>query len=275
MSRPITPLNRRGLHPVKLSGPPPKMEWLCLSQLVVNDEYQRHLSEKSITLIRHLVENFTWRQVRPAAVTPVGGGLYEILDGQHLAVAAATHGGIDAIPCFIVETASQMERAAAFVGLNQDRVNMTPMQIFHAKVKAGDEEAMAVVEGVAKAGGKVLKYPPPFGRYKIGDAMCCGALIDVARSKGVNGVARVCAIAIAARRAPVSALLVKALRRVLWSGAFDVMPSDVSIALYLLGQDQTALERKVRDEARMLRVTDRQASGVKILSSWIVEGASK
>lgn len=113
-------------------GDKPELVWLPLSALVVNDSYQRSLSDKSIRVIRKIVASFNWARIKALSVTDIGGGRYEVIDGQHTAIAAATHGEILELPCVVTAERSVQERAADFVGLNRDRLTMTPMQVFFA-----------------------------------------------------------------------------------------------------------------------------------------------
>jgi len=232
-------------------GPRPDFDWIPLDRLRVNDQYQRQIGKRSITLIRALVRGFDWTHVRPATVTPTGDGNFEILDGQHLATAAATHGSIPAIPCFIVTTETAQQRAAAFVGLNRDRVAMTSLQIFYADLLAGDDVANAAQDGVTLAGGRVLRAPPPAGRYVIGDTVSPLAIRKVAKAKGKAGVRRIFRIAIDARRAPVGAVLISALARLLWTRTYhNPRPSDLAISSFLLSVDQASLELIARNRAK-------------------------
>ncbi len=63
------------------------------STLLVDERYQRGLSERSIKLIRKIVSEWDWRAFKPPVVVDVGAGL-EVIDGQHTAIGAATHGGM-------------------------------------------------------------------------------------------------------------------------------------------------------------------------------------
>lgn len=213
--RPVTPLKADGLTP-SVPGEAPELVWLALDQLVINDAYQRHVSDKSVRLIRRMVERFDWGRVKALSVVRLEDGRFEVIDGQHTAIAAATHGKIAALPCLVTSGKSLEARSADFVSLNRDRLSMTPMQVFYAELAAGDELAVDVARGVELAGGRVLRYPPPFAKFAVGDALCVGQLRQLARAGGVVYVRRAVAICVEGRCAPVKAVTLKALQQLLW-----------------------------------------------------------
>lgn len=103
----------------------PELRWLSPEQLRVDGRYQRDLSERSIRLIHRIVGDFDWRRFKPPIVTPVAGGdAYEVIDGQHSAIAAASHPAVSRIPVLVVAQPDLAGRARAFVGHNRDRVAM-------------------------------------------------------------------------------------------------------------------------------------------------------
>ncbi len=256
--RPVTPLKSDGLTPSVLEGPAPELVWLALDRLVINDAYQRHISEKSVTLIRRMVERFDWGRVKALSVARLEDGRYEVIDGQHTAIAAATHGQIDALPCLVTSGKSLEARSADFVSLNRDRLSMTPMQVFYAELAAGEELAVDVARGVELAGGRVLRYPPPFAKFAIGDALCVGQLRTLARAGGVAYVKRAVKICVEGRCAPVKAVTLKALQQLLWGksgfGALTVRQGgDLALA--------EALKRHGQEGLIAVAMRRREASG--------------
>ena len=111
----------------------------------------------------------------------IGGGLH-VIDGQHTAIAAASHPGIETIPVMIVDAPEQVERARAFMGHNRDRVAITTTQLFHAAVAAGDPDAVTVQQICERAGARVLKNPPPNGTYDVGDTVAVKSLLVMANA---------------------------------------------------------------------------------------------
>lgn len=259
---PIKPLAFADLGPAEV-GSPPTLEWIKLSALRVNHQYQRHLSERSVTLIRSIVRGFDWSHLKPLSVIDLGDGTYEVLDGQHTATAAATHGGIDEVPCYVVGARSLREHAGAFVALNTHRVAVTPLQSFWARVVAGDEIASAVAEAAERADCTILRKPPTQARYRPGDCVAVGALMKVVVAKGVPGCARVLKIARQAQLAPILTEHIKALRALLWSSQYAGTVSDQRLAL-TLRRDNQALLAEAREARRETRQPLWQALAVAI-----------
>ncbi|EAP89149.1 hypothetical protein OA2633_00110 [Oceanicaulis sp. HTCC2633] len=225
-----------------------------LDQLYVDRAYQRDLSERSVTLIRQIVAGFDWARARPAVGVRHEDGRVELLDGQHLATAAASHGGVTEIPVLVVSDRTQAEKADAFVSLNRDRVAMTPLSVFRAALVAGDPVAVAVADGLERAGARMLMRPPPQGRYEIGDTVAVGAMRDVAKAKGPVGLARLAGIAVTARRAPITTMLVRALALCLWSREYAGDVKDDAYAAALLASSQIELESDARANARARKI---------------------
>lgn len=128
---------------------------------------------------------------------------------------------------------------------------MTPMQVFYAELAAGEEIAGDVARGVALAGGRVLRYPPPFARFAVGDALCVGQLRTLARAGGVAYVKRAVAICVEGGCAPVKAVTLKALQGLLWGKSGGLPGSDLGLAEALKRHGQEALialaaERRAR-----------------------------
>lgn len=228
----IKPINRYCLTPRAMEdiGPAPALEWLPLEALVVDHSYQRRISERSITVIRGAVERFDWAAVKALSVIDLGNGTYEVIDGQHTAIAAATHGGIKCLPALICAARSRREKANAFVQVNTSRVAMTPLQIFWAQVEAGDAEAEAVVAGADKANARILRYPPANGCFREGDTMSIAALRKIARRKGKAGVARVLRLGVQCKLAPIGVTFVRAVEEIIWAkGGAATHPTDPEI----------------------------------------------
>ena len=127
----VRALNLAGVEPHKAPGADPVFEWIDPKTLLVDEVYQRSLSDRSIVLIRKIVSQWDWRRFKPPICARTDAGL-EVIDGQHTALAAATHPEVFDIPVMIVDAADQGARARAFVGHNRDRLGITPAQIHFA-----------------------------------------------------------------------------------------------------------------------------------------------
>jgi len=256
--RPILPISAPGLARAEV-GKRPELRWISLDRLVVNERYQREISKRSINLIRRIVRDWSWDRVRPAVVVPMPDEKFEVLDGQHLAVGAATHGGIAEIPCLVVTPGSNEGLAAAFVGLNRDRVCMTPQQVFRAELEAGDPVCLAVRDGVLSGGGEILLRPPARGRFEIGQTVAVGALKAVARIKGRAGVARVVRCGIAMRLGPISTVFVQAMKELFWAREYAGELEDGAYTAAVLRIGASVLDGRASERAKRLKIPKRSA----------------
>lgn len=263
--RPVIAIKAPDVTPSAL-GEPPSLVWVSLDQLVINDAYQRHISERSVTLIRRMVARFDWGRVKALSVVDIGGGKYEVIDGQHTAIAAATHGRIEALPCLLTRGKDQNERAADFVSLNRDRLTMTPLQVFFAELAAGDEIATDVVQGATAGGGKVLRYPPPFARYQVGDLLCLGELRKLAAEGGPAYVKRAVSVCIAARCAPIKAMTLKVVAALIWGGGPPIQDELIADVIRVHGQDELVSRARAMMMDRGGRVQDLMARLIRELA---------
>lgn len=253
---PITPIKASDLKKGK-PGPPPRLEWIPIERLRINRAYQRDLSEQSVRLIRRTVENWSWSRVKALSVAPIadyrpagpGDELYEVRDGQHTAIAALTRGDIRELPCLVGEAGSIEESAAAFVGLNTDRVGLTSLQIFWGRVVAGETDPVLVAKGVHDAGGRIPRSQPgATNTHRPGDVIAVKRLEAVAAKQGDAGVARIVKLGIACGLAPVQQEFIFACGELMW-GAHAGVVDDKTIERIVVGQ---TLARLLSD-ARVLR----------------------
>jgi hypothetical protein len=208
--RSIVALPMPGVQPAAVTKAPLVFKWVDPKSLFVEEAYQRGLSERSVKMIRRYVGGWDWRGFKPPIVMLDEQDRMVVLDGQHTAIAAASHGGLPQIPVMLVPTGTLQQRARAFIGHNTDRLAPTPMQLFFASIEAGDDVASAVTAGVAKGGGRVCRTPPPNGQWKPGDTIAIAALRKLAEAKGKAGVARVTRLLVEAGRAPLRGDEIKA-----------------------------------------------------------------
>lgn len=141
----------------------PALQWALVSQLQVDDTYQRSAqSDGSMTLIRKIAVHWNWdlcqplvvsRRVSPASSTGgVGQTEYFVIDGQHRLLAAKARGDINQLPCVVVDYASAAAEAASFVQLNQLRRPLTRLEVFKASLAGGDADAEAIAAAITGAG---------------------------------------------------------------------------------------------------------------------------
>lgn len=139
-----------------------ELKWIPLEQIVIDPVYQRDVGAAGKKNIKQIVERFHWALFLPVIVARRGLNLYAAIDGQHRAIAALTHGGIGAVPCWIIPADPLME-AHAFAVINGAVTALNPLHVFRAKVAAGNAEACRIVE-VAKAAGVTIMANPTAGQ---------------------------------------------------------------------------------------------------------------
>lgn len=161
--RPIQKMQLPGIEPAKLGKVEPVFERAKPETLHVDETYQRNLSERSVTLIRRIVANWDWARFKPPVVVRAPGKKFHVIDGQHTAIAAASHPEIDSIPVMVVDAPNVEDRARAFIGHNRDRITVTPNQLYIAAVAAGDPDAVTVQQVCERAGVRILRLPPGGG----------------------------------------------------------------------------------------------------------------
>lgn len=221
--------------PATITTKPPFLKSVPPATLVIDEAYQRSLSERSIRLIRKIVEQWDWRAFKPPVTVEVDGKL-QVIDGQHTAIAAATHGGIPEIPVLIVRADEVATRANAFVRHNRDRIQVTPLQLHSAMVAAGDEDAVTVKQVCDRAGIRVLANPPALARYAPGDTMAIVTLRALVNRRHAIGARRVLEICAKSRAAPISADMIKAVERLLFDQEYRGEIAEDRITLLLSAQ---------------------------------------
>jgi hypothetical protein len=115
-------------------------------------------------LIKRIVENFTWSKFQPITVAAMHEGAlaghYAVIDGQRRAIAALIHPHIDDVPCWIVDAAHVSLQAHVFVGVNRDRTNIQPLQLYRAQLASSDPEAKRIEE-ICRAAGVNFAFQVP------------------------------------------------------------------------------------------------------------------
>lgn len=143
MKRPIAPIAMPDVEAGVPTTPPPVFMQVRPEELLVDQSYQRDLSDASVRLIRRLVAEWDWTKFKAPTVAMTDEGPV-VLDGQHTATAAASHPGIEEIPVLLVEAPERRAQAKAFVGINTTRLGVTAPQLHFANMAAGDEAALAI-----------------------------------------------------------------------------------------------------------------------------------
>jgi hypothetical protein len=236
--RPVKAANIMGVEPSTVHGARPVFEWVSPEQLLVDETYQRGLSEKSLWLIRRIVGAWDWKRFKPPVVARTADG-FDVIDGQHTAIAAASHPDITEIPVMVVEAIDQASRAQAFIGHNRDRLGMTPMQIHFAAAAGGDEDALTIDQVCGRAGVRILRHPPAGGAYKPGDTVAIKAIGALINRRGVISARQVLQTIAEGKCAPVSMAAIRAVEMLMFDKEYagDVDASAITTALIALGTE--------------------------------------
>lgn len=212
----------------------PEITWINPRELLVDEAYQRNLSERSLALIRRIATGWDWRKFKAPNCSWTADGL-EVVDGQHTAIGAACRDDIAEIPVLITEAKEQADRAAAFIGLNRDRVGITATQLHVAAVTAGDADALAIEHACAAVGIVVLKTQPGAGRFKPRETMAVAALSALVKRYG-DDAGQVLRIVAEADLAPIQANHIKAIELLLTDPEYSqVEPADITRSILAVG----------------------------------------
>lgn len=163
-------------------GAVPMLQWVPIADLRVDPTYQREIGGPGSKNVWRIATAFDWIKFSPVIVAPVEGGLFAIIDGQHRVTAAAAI-GIEKVPCQVV-IADRKRQAEAFVSVNGATTKMTPMQMFAARVQAGEAAAIEVRDAATAVGVKILRNPKAETEMRRGETMAVGALERVASQYG-------------------------------------------------------------------------------------------
>jgi hypothetical protein len=170
------------------AGPRPELRWLpvdrlSVDRLSVDHAYQRTIeSRASQRLIERIAANFSWAKFQAILAAP-SASEWKILDGQHR-TEGARRCGITEVPAVVIASAELAEQAAAFVGANRDRVAVNKYALYHARLVAGDAEALAVAELAAAVGVAIPRYPIPQDSIKPGVTLALDAFARLPKKHG-------------------------------------------------------------------------------------------
>ncbi len=233
--RPITAIELKKHTPRADVGHRPSTTVVDPRDLYVDAAYQRDLSTKSLRLIRKLVEEWDWRRYKVPVVTRVDGR-WHVIDGQHTAIAAVTHGGINELEVLVVDAGERSDRAGAFIGHNKHRVQITNSELFFAAVASGDEDAQTAIRICERAGATVLRNPSPGRAFRPGELIAVAALMQLIRRRTAVKARIVIETLVRARAAPITAEVIRAVDTVLHDPNYgDVEPDEIVAAFEKFG----------------------------------------
>lgn len=230
--RAVEALKFPDVQPAEITSAPPEVRMVAPSELWVDESYQRGLSERSMRLIRKIIGEWDWTAFKPPVVVEVDGKM-QVIDGQHTAIGAVTHGGIERLPVLVVKAERQELRANAFVRHNRDRIQVTPTQLHTAMVAAGDEDALTIAQVCERAGATILKNAPPFARFKPGETMAISTISALVNRRHAAGARKVLEICVKGGAAPVSAALIRAVEHLVFAKEYvgEIEPERISLLI--------------------------------------------
>jgi hypothetical protein len=173
------------------AGAAPILGWLKIAELVIDDDYQRDLKPDNWRRIRKIADRFRWSRFSPVFVSPIEGGRYAVIDGQHRTHAAAICGFTE-VPCQIVQMTRE-EQAASFAAVNGMVTKVTGYQILKAAIVAGEGWAIRAAKICEDGGCRLMTYPGSTGFKKPGEIYPIALIRKLAaegRAEAMSGVLR-------------------------------------------------------------------------------------
>jgi hypothetical protein len=176
MKKPIT--KDEPLPGLSDPGPLPELIWVEKDKFIVDEHYQRSTkSRASRDSIAIITAQFCWSRFSPPTATPAGDtGKYIVIDGQHRIEAVRGRPDILKIPVYVVPEMSRQAQAATFVSINQQRVALTPLNLYRAQLTMGDQMALRVQEVCEEADVAISRYALPGGLTKPRETMALGTI---------------------------------------------------------------------------------------------------
>lgn len=155
--RPIdtSPLSRAVTPPESL-GAAPVLDWIAIENLRLDDAYQRPLKPSNWVAIRKIAENFSWSRFQPIVVSPLEGGHFAVVDGQHRTHAAKLV-GIESVPAMSCHL-TRAEQASAFSWINGNTTAISTFHVYKAALAAREAWAMDCMAAVDAAACRMMTY---------------------------------------------------------------------------------------------------------------------
>ncbi|KQQ70896.1 hypothetical protein ASF70_18790 [Rhizobium sp. Leaf321] len=202
--------------------------------LFVDPSYQRSIGERGLKQIRRIVEAWDWNKFKPPACSYAehdGQTVLKVFDGQHTAIAAASHPEITEIPVMIHEAKETAAQAAAFVGQNTNRLGVTPLQLHQAALVAGDEDALTVAQVCDRAGVRILRFSTK--NFTAGDTVAINVINGLVDKRGAMKARIILEVLVKAGMAPVVAPQIKAVEALLTDPEYcnDITPENLTAAI--------------------------------------------
>ncbi len=245
------------------AGAAPMLQWLKIVDLIVDPAYQRPIVGNGRRNVDRIARSFSWSCFAPVVVSPVEGGKFAIIDGQHRTTAAAL-AGFETVPCQVV-IAVREEQAAAFKAINGITTPISRMALHAAALVAKEPWAVQLADVCARAEVELLRYPVPSDKQAPGQTMAVGAIAQCLKRYGPETlITALQCVTQTANNQPgaLSARLIKALCDVLHG---DHRRRDSGLALLeafdaidlIAVQDASAVDAALKKVGRVQAIADR------------------
>jgi hypothetical protein len=261
----MRPISTEGFEKPKSvsAGAAPMLQWLKITDLVVDPAYQRPIVGNGRRNVDRIARAFSWSCFAPVVVSPVEGGKFAIIDGQHRTTSAAIV-GFDSVPCQIV-IAAREEQAAAFKAINGTTTPISQMALHAAALVASEPWAVQIAHVCACAQVELLRYPVPADKQAPGQTMAVGTIAQCLKRYGeATLITALQCVTQTSNNQPgaLSARMIKALCDVL-HGDFERRDSGPALleafdSIDLLAiQDASAVDAAVKKIGRVQAMADR------------------
>lgn len=129
------------------------LQWIDPEQLKIDGSYQRSINDGRV---RYIAKNWNHSACGVIYVSMRDdGGLY-VIDGHHR-VEAAKRAHVDGLPCCVYVGLSQEQEAEVFVRVNHGHGPVKAIDVFRARVRAGDQKALNILTAANNAGVEISR----------------------------------------------------------------------------------------------------------------------
>lgn len=237
--RKIEAVNVTGLDISSPANGEPICERVNPAALYVDPAYQRQIGARGLRQIRQIIEDWNWNRFKPPicayAEDEAGVTVLKVLDGQHTAIAAASHPEIDFIPIMIVEAAATSLQAEAFVGQNTQRLQVTALQLHQSALVARDLDAMKIDMLCQQAGVTIMRQPRANGSYQPGETISINAVNSLVGRRGNEKSREILEVLAKAKFAPILKDQIRAVEELMTKEEFCAVLKPADIAAGITG----------------------------------------
>jgi hypothetical protein len=172
----------------KVTGSP-EIAFVQISDIVVDERYQRSIERTGLSNIQKIARNFDWAKFSPVMLSRRADAQYAIIDGQHRTHAAALC-GVTHVPAVVSDLSIEQE-AAAFSWINGAVTALSPNQIFKAALAAFEPWAVQCDAAVSRADCRLMPFNVSAQKKLPGQVFCIGTVrkyVDQGHAATVSNV---------------------------------------------------------------------------------------